>query len=72
MPAISAGELGDTSKTCHTFSPARSKEQNLIEQPNKEFQSITAIVYGLGYCTYQTLLVRVVWVPVSTWCQADI
>ena len=33
MPAISAGELGDTSRTCHTFSPACSNEQNRMEQP---------------------------------------
>lgn len=48
IPAISAGELGATSSTCHTFSPARSNEQNRMEQPIKLFSFGSECHFLLG------------------------
>jgi transketolase C-terminal domain/subunit len=69
MPAISAGELGDTSNMCHTFSPARSNEQNRIEQPIDRLLA-KSFKETLNH-TNQTLFIRIVRMPIPTWSQGD-
>lgn len=68
MPAISAGELGNTSNTCQTFSPARSNEQNRIEQPMPHLL-VFSHLFITDWFTNQTFFVRIRGVPILMRCQ---